>query len=206
MSTSPRRAGGPSSWRPSLRALLLVAAAFAIGLLLFLLLWWRDRDNGFYRAESLPAPGESQPFEPLPAPLPAGEAASGMGREEERAAAQAPPDLGRPPPPPAAPAPPAPPPPVAAAGGSTPVPIESPAPQYPREALRNGESGTVVLRVHVGPDGRPFQVDLVQSSHSRALDRAANDAVQRWRFRPAMQDGQPVSGVVQVPIAFNADG
>jgi protein TonB len=89
-------------------------------------------------------------------------------------------------------------------GGTAPQPIEMPAPSYPPRALRNGESGTVLLRVHVGADGIPYDVDLVQSSRSRLLDRAASDAVRRWRFRPAMRGGQPVAGEVQVPIAFNA--
>jgi periplasmic protein TonB len=90
------------------------------------------------------------------------------------------------------------------APGSTPVPIESPAPRYPIDALRNGESGTVLLRVHVGADGVPVAVDLVKSSRSRSLDRAASEAVTRWRFRPAQRNGQAVPGEVQVPIAFNA--
>ncbi|MDB6163233.1 MAG: tonb protein [Xanthomonadaceae bacterium] len=85
------------------------------------------------------------------------------------------------------------------------MPVSAPAPGYPPDAFRNGESGTVVLRVHVGADGNVSSVDLVQSSHSRSLDRAASDAVKRWRFRPAQHDGQPVAGVVQIPIAFNAD-
>jgi protein TonB len=83
------------------------------------------------------------------------------------------------------------------------VPISSPAPDYPREALRNGESGTVLLRVRVGADGVPAQVDVVQSSRSRVLDRAASETVARWRFRPAQRDGRAVAGDVQVPIAFN---
>ena len=62
------------------------------------------------------------------------------------------------------------------------------------------------MRVHVGPDGVPMAVDLVQSSRSRSLDRAATEAVQRWRFRPAQRNGQPVDGEVQVPISFNAGG
>jgi protein TonB len=87
---------------------------------------------------------------------------------------------------------------------ATPVPIDSPAPRYPPAALRRGESGTVVLRVHVGADGVPHAVDVVDSSRSRLLDRAAAEAVKRWRFRPAQRDGQAVSGQVQVPIAFDA--
>jgi len=86
---------------------------------------------------------------------------------------------------------------------SPPVPVSSPAPAYPRAALRRGESGEALLRVHVGTDGVPFAVDLVRSSGSRLLDRAATDAVRRWRFNPAMSGGRPVAAPVQVPIAFN---
>jgi protein TonB len=201
-----RRVAG---WRPSRRTLLLAALAFGIGLLLFALLWWRDRGNDFYHAEGTPQAAEGQQFEPLPAPLPAGESpgnASGMGQPDSGAGIPAPRVVEAPP----APPPPRPPTPPTANGvplapGSTPVPFESPAPDYPPDALRNGESGTVLLRLHVGPDGVPYAVDLVQSSRSRSLDRAASDAVKRWRFHPAQRDGQPVAGEVQVPIVFNAD-
>lgn len=64
----------------------------------------------------------------------------------------------------------------------------------------------MLLRVHVGADGVPYAVDLVSGSGSRHLDRAATDAVRKWRFRPAMRDGRPVSGAVQVPISFNPRG
>ena len=204
---------GITRWRPTRRTVLYAGLAFGIGLLLFLLLWWRDRGNDFYRATGAPQTSEGQQFEPLPAPVPAGESAgnaSGMGERESEpdapgtASVEAPPV---PPPPPPAPRPPAP---QTASGvslapGSTPVPVESPAPAYPIDALRNGESGTALVRVHVGPDGVPYAVDLVQSSGSRALDRAASEAVKRWRFHPAQRDGEPVAGDVQVPIAFNAD-
>ncbi|MEO6264246.1 MAG: energy transducer TonB [Luteimonas sp.] len=212
MSTPAPRNDGPTrlaSWRPSRRVLLLAGIAFAIGLLLFLLLWWSDRDNDFYRAGDESQTAEGQQFEPLPAPLPADESsASGMRESDNDAAGSGPRIVETSPAPVAPPLPPAPPSPpddIALAPGSTPVPIESPAPRYPRDALRHGESGTVLLRVHVGPDGVPYAVDLVQSSRSRSLDRAASDAVKRWRFRPAQRDGQPVAGEVQVPISFNAD-
>jgi len=197
-------------WRPSRMALLVAGIAFVIGLALFLLIWLRERNDGFYRAPGVVTAEPGQVFEPLPAPLPAGEErgnASGMGERQAQEAQSAPP----PRPAPAAPAPPFPPaavpgpPRVAMAPADIPVPIQSPAPRYPPEALRRGESGDVLLRVHVGPDGTPVAVDLVRSSHSRALDRAASDAVKRWRFRPAQRDGQPVSGVVQIPISFSAD-
>ena len=183
-----------------------VALAFAIGLVLFLALWWRDRGNDFYRAQALPQAEEGQQFEPLPAPLPAGEAtgaASGMEEPTDEAPTAAPkPHIV---PAPAAPVAPASAGPTAAAAAYTaPVPVRAPAPDYPPAAYRNGDSGTVLLRVHVDPQGVPYAIDLVQSSRSRALDRAASEAVKRWRFQPAQRGGQPVAGEVQVPISFNA--
>lgn len=209
MSTPTPRDGSarPPTWWPSRRALLVIGAAFLAGLVLFALLWMGDRNDDFYRAQA-PVPGvPGQQFEPLPVPLPAGDGpnASGMGTPDESAARsermiESPP---APPRPPSAPTPP--PAQVAMAPGNAPIPIQSPAPRYPPEALRNGDSGTVLLRVHVGSDGVPVAVDLVRSSRSRALDRAATEAVRRWRFRPAQRAGQPVEGVVQVPISFSAD-
>jgi protein TonB len=196
-------------WRPSRRALIAIGVAFAVGLALFLLLWWRDRGNDFYRPEAAPQSGTDQQFEPLPAPLPAGESAADNHLGEPTPQGSSPTATIETPPSPPAPAPrpaeaPSAPP-VAEATMAAPVPISSPAPDYPPDAFRNRESGTVLLRVHVGPDGAPYSIDLVESSHSRALDRAAADAVRRWRFRPAQRGGQPVAGVVQVPIVFTAD-
>jgi protein TonB len=201
-----------ADWRPSRRALLITLAAFAAGLLLFVLLWWRDRGtNDFYRAQAPSDATQGQVFEPLPAPLPAGSGDSaGRIGQDQSIGGQASDATVEPavPPPRAAPTapPPSPPPParVAPAPGDSPVPVSAPAPSYPTDALRRGESGTVLLRVHVGPDGVPYEVDLVRSSHSRSLDRAASDAVKRWRFRPAQRNGVPVAAAVQVPIVFNA--
>src|SRR5690606_2777611 len=94
------------------------------------------------------------------------------------------------------------PPPVAPTTRPTtlPHPIQQPAPRYPRDAYRRGEQGTVLLRVHVDARGEPGDIDLIDSSGSRSLDRAAIDAVRRWRFAPAMQGETPVEGAVQVPI------
>jgi protein TonB len=199
------------AWRPAMRTGWWVAVAFAIGLMLFLALWWRDRGNDFYRAQAVPETPQGQQFEPLPAPLPAGEAAgnaSGLEEPSDEATSAAPA-----PEPHIIPAPAAPGAPTGATPGASapaadftaPVPIRAPAPSYPPAAYRNGDSGTVLLRVHVDPRGIPYAVDLVQSSRSRALDRAASEAVKRWRFQPAQRNGQPVAGEVQVPITFNAD-
>jgi protein TonB len=82
----------------------------------------------------------------------------------------------------------------------------APPPAYPRAALRAGLTGTVMLQVLVGVDGRPLDVMVAASSGHRQLDEAARRHVlQRWTFRPAMRDGQPVQAVGLVPIAFDLD-
>ena len=96
--------------------------------------------------------------------------------------------------------------------GSTPLPgvrleyLQAPAPAYPRDALREGVQGTVMLQVLVDVDGRPLDVQIQHSSGNRLLDNAARRQVlERWMFRPAMKDGRAVQAIGLVPIAFNLD-
>lgn len=79
----------------------------------------------------------------------------------------------------------------------------APAPTYPREALRDGVTGTVLLEVLVGEDGSPLKVTIHQSSGNRDLDRAAQQQVlKHWRFRAASRNGAPVQAIGIVPIDF----
>ena len=102
------------------------------------------------------------------------------------------------PPPPAPPAPPAPviPPNFLAAY------LDNPAPVYPSRARDLGESGTTILRVLVDENGRPKSIDIETSSGSARLDRAAADAVKKWKFVAARHGDQAVSAYVLVPLAF----
>lgn len=203
-SPSPKRA---PLLPPRLLKPLLIA--FGAGLLLFLLLWLDQRsDNDFFKAGG-PATGVPGEFETLPAPVPAdvageGGTASGLGmpRPDSRPAEQPrivnePP---APPPPPAAPPAPAALP--ATADSDVPVPLSQPAPRYPQEALNRNIGGTVRVRVMVAADGSVERMDVAESSGNRYLDRAAMEAVRRWRFKPAMRDGQPVIAQVIVPLEF----
>lgn len=80
--------------------------------------------------------------------------------------------------------------------------LNNPPPAYPRIARRNGDQGTVTLRVHVSTDGVPAQVELERSSGSNALDSAALETVKNWRFAPARRAGDPVAAWVIVPVVF----
>lgn len=205
-STSPRRA--LPDWLPRNRGWWLVAGAFAAGLLLFLALWLGKRDEfAFYRAQGAPDAAGGQVFEPLPVPLPAGDApASGMDDSERAPSGTARIDRHAP----AAPA---------AAGADAPGPgtapgaattdaslprlVHAPPPEYPRDALRARASGNVLIRIDVGADGTPVSLEVLRSSRNRSLDRAALQAVRRWRFEPAVRDGVPVAASVQQTVSFD---
>jgi periplasmic protein TonB len=75
-------------------------------------------------------------------------------------------------------------------------------PEYPVDAAADGEQGTVVLLIHVAPSGRAAGVDVVRSSGYLSLDSAARDAVAKWRFLPAVKDGQPVPSEMTMGFVF----
>ena len=75
-------------------------------------------------------------------------------------------------------------------------------PKYPAAALRGGDAGMVVVRVQVDSTGAPGSASIVKRSGSRDLDRAALDAIRKWRFSPAMHDGKPVAATLDVPVQF----
>lgn len=84
--------------------------------------------------------------------------------------------------------------------------LRAPAPAYPRVALLDHLQGTVLLQVRVDVEGRPVAVDIARSSGHRVLDQAARQQVlQRWRFRPALQDGRAVEAIGLVPVAFRLE-
>jgi protein TonB len=64
-------------------------------------------------------------------------------------------------------------------------------PEYPRGALRNGDTGTVTLALLVGTDGRVAESKVERSSGSRELDRAAQAGLALCRFQPGTVDGVP---------------
>ena len=81
--------------------------------------------------------------------------------------------------------------------------IEQPQPEYPAIARRNGEQGTVLLRVLVNEKGRAERAEIKQSSGSSRLDEAARKAALQALYRPHMEDGRPVPFYAQFPINFS---
>lgn len=196
----------------------MVPAAVLAGLLLFLVTWLAQRPAPEEEQETVVLPSvaaePASALTPLPAPQrpELADGAQAPASEEQDAGVFVLPEAPTQPLPTVAgqPAPATPAGADAAAAGqhagapdSQPVPVHRPSPVYPGRALRRGETGTVVVRVRVGIDGRPRQLEIARSSSHRALDRAALQAMRDWRFQPAMRGGQPVEDTVQVPFDFN---
>jgi len=78
-------------------------------------------------------------------------------------------------------------------------------PSYPLDAAWRGEHGTVVLLIHVSPDGLVSGVDVLRSSGFASLDHAAEDAVLTWHFLPSVSGGRPVSADVPMTFEFALD-
>jgi periplasmic protein TonB len=73
---------------------------------------------------------------------------------------------------------------------------------YPSAALRARLEGSAHLRVLVGEDGRPQQVQVSRSSGHALLDEAAIQCVRAARFKPYIHNGVPRAALVVVPIDF----
>ena len=73
--------------------------------------------------------------------------------------------------------------------------------EYPRDALRAGLDGMVIVQFVVAPDGVPYSPEVVRSA-GRALDEAAVEAVLKLRFEPARQRGKSVHYGMALPIRF----
>jgi protein TonB len=76
---------------------------------------------------------------------------------------------------------------------------------YPDASRRLGEEGLTVVDVCVGPDGKLTEPPKVnKSSGHERLDQAAVKVatVGSGRFKPATEEGKPVTKCTQLPIRF----
>jgi protein TonB len=84
-----------------------------------------------------------------------------------------------------------------------PQPIAQSAPMYPAELRRRRVEGTVSVVFLVDTEGRVTN-PTVEKSTDPAFERAALEAVRRWRFEPGTRLGHKVQFKMRVPITFRA--
>lgn len=89
-------------------------------------------------------------------------------------------------------------------GGSVtrPVPLLSPQTKYTDEAKRNHITGICLLTLVVDRHGMPQQVKVIRPI-GYGLDQTAMEAVNRYRFIPAMRNGVPQPVQITIEVNFN---
>ena len=83
--------------------------------------------------------------------------------------------------------------------------LKAPNPQdyYPATSIRMSETGSVLIKVCWGTDGKVTQTPTVEkSSGSSRLDEAAARLGTNVRMKPATVDGKPIEGCSTMPVKF----
>jgi protein TonB len=86
-------------------------------------------------------------------------------------------------------------------GVSQPAVIYKVDPEYSDEARKAKYSGTVTLSVIVDTEGKARDIHVIKSI-GMGLDEKAIEAVQKWKFRPAMKGSTPVNVRATIEVNF----
>jgi TonB family protein len=76
-----------------------------------------------------------------------------------------------------------------------------PAPHYPRDMMKHGQSGEVLISFIVTKEGNVRDLKALKATNE-SFATAAKEAVLRGRYQPTMKDGEPVESRYEVPIRF----
>ncbi len=86
-----------------------------------------------------------------------------------------------------------------------PVIIKSVEPKYPDMAVRTGLQGKVWVKIWVDREGKPKDVEIIQSD-ADIFNQPAIDAAKQFLFTPAYMNDGPVSVWVTFPFKFELSG
>jgi protein TonB len=75
-------------------------------------------------------------------------------------------------------------------------------PGYTLEAQKAKISGTVMLAILIGTDGRVSDIHVLEKLEP-SLDARAITAVSKWRFTPAMRGTTPVAFRARAGVSFS---
>ena len=82
-----------------------------------------------------------------------------------------------------------------------PVLIHKVDPEYTEEARQAKLEGTVLVKVEITPEGKATNIKVLHGL-GMGLDEKAVECVAKWRFKPGLKDGQPVTVVAQIEVDF----
>lgn len=78
----------------------------------------------------------------------------------------------------------------------------TPQPPYPKELLRRRIEGSVRVRIHINPQGKPLAVEIISATHPAFAKAAKQTILSAWRFHPAYNGPSPVSATVVTTVRF----
>jgi protein TonB len=81
-------------------------------------------------------------------------------------------------------------------------PVSKTPPTYPSSLLSKGIGGRVLVNCTVDDSGRVAGTSIKQSSGHPDLDKAAINAVNKWKFKPASKAGRSIKASCIVPFNF----
>ncbi|WP_130619603.1 energy transducer TonB [Dyella amyloliquefaciens] len=90
----------------------------------------------------------------------------------------------------------------AAPGTHGPVLVRNVNPRYPTTAVRANQEGWVEVTFTITPEGNVDDVKVLDAEPRHVFDRAAVEAVSRWKYQPATQNGTPISAQDRRRIVF----
>ncbi len=61
--------------------------------------------------------------------------------------------------------------------------LKQPAPIYPKIALRKGWEDSVLLKLHIGPQGNVLNIEVLQPASHKIFNESAIAAAKNWNFR-----------------------
>ena len=82
-----------------------------------------------------------------------------------------------------------------------PTPIRRITPVYPEQCKKDKIEGTVILEIKIDPEGNVIDARVLKSVHPE-LDKAAMEAIKKWKYRSVLKDDKPAPVVFAVAINF----
>lgn len=77
-------------------------------------------------------------------------------------------------------------------------------PKYPEDLRNQGISGIVTVSCVITDKGDVQDASVVKTTHP-AFSAPALEAVSKWKFKPAKENGAAVSKKVMLPLHFKLD-
>lgn len=75
-------------------------------------------------------------------------------------------------------------------------------PKYPRDAYLRQQEGYVSVIFVVNTKGEAEDIEIIDEQPKRVFRKAALNALKKWKFKPATQNGARTTDIMEITIDF----